>query len=87
MNVPVTTPAVVRIGNREFPFTSFEDVSAAYRATIDKLGLGASQTPRCDILDAAGVRVARVSYNGNVWPAEDWFPGQEPLLKVAGLWK
>lgn len=26
--------------------------------------------------------VARVSQNGNVWPPEEWFPGQEPLIRM-----
>jgi hypothetical protein len=67
-----TAPAVsdydhVRIGSRVFPFTGFAEVSAAYRATIDRLGLGASQTPTCKIFDGTGRQTAYVSYNGRVW--------------------
>lgn len=71
-------PAVVRIGNATFPFTGWAGVSAAYTATIDKLGLGGSQTPPCRILDGDGRQVAHVSYNGRVWEgdARDWQPGQ-----------
>lgn len=30
-----------------------------------------------------GVKVARISQNANVWPVEDWYPGQK-CLYVAG---
>lgn len=57
----------VRIGSRVFPFSNFAEVSAAYRNTIDRLGLGASRTPPCKIFDATGRQTALVSYNGRVW--------------------
>lgn len=57
----------VRIGSRVFPFTSFAEVSAAYRASIESLGLGGSQTPACRIFDATGRQTAYISYNGRGW--------------------
>lgn len=68
----VTTPAVadydhVRVGSHVFPFTDFAQVSAAYRATIDRLGIGARRTPHCKIFDGTGRQTAYVSYNGRVW--------------------
>ena len=56
-----------RCGNSEFRILSWEHVSQAYRATIDALGIGSSQTPPCFIIDASGAAVGRVSYNGKVW--------------------
>jgi hypothetical protein len=50
-----------------FRFASFEEVSVAYRAAIDRLGVGASRTPACRIFDATGRQTAYVSYNGRVW--------------------
>lgn len=65
-------PHEVRIAGRSFPFTSLEQVSAAYSATIHRLGVGGSETPRCEIFDGSGQRVARVSYNGRVWNNDDF---------------
>jgi hypothetical protein len=69
------------IQGRAFPFTSAEEVSAAYRATIERLGIGGSQTPACIILDSAGNETGYVSYNGRVWRGRmrDWQPGKEPV--------
>jgi hypothetical protein len=69
----------VRIGRRTFPFTTCEDVSRAYRATIDRLGLGGSKTPPCVILNASGQPTGRVSYNGRVWRGAEWQSGDTPI--------
>ena len=69
-----TSFAAAKIGRRKFPFTSAEDVSRAYRATIDCLNLGASRAPSCDLLDGNGRRIGYVSYNGKVWSG-DWDAG------------
>lgn len=69
----------VRVGNRRLPFAGLKETSQVYRETIDRLGLGASQTPRCEILDGDTV-VAHVSYNGKVWAGARWEPGATPLF-------
>ena len=70
-----------RIGNRAFGVQSWEQVSKAYRDTIDQLDLGASETPRCEILNLRGEVVAYVSYNGRVWPGrpENWTSEKRPI--------
>lgn len=55
------------IGRRYYPADSLEQVSRAYRATIEHLGLGASQTPPCQIFDRNGDLIGRCSYNGRIW--------------------
>lgn len=67
-------PSKVRINRTRFPFTSYAEASAAYRKTIDTLGLGASEAPNCDILDTFGRPIGYVSYNGRVWIGnrKDW---------------
>lgn len=62
-------PSYVQIRNRRFPFTTYAEASAAYRATIDHLGLGCSQSPMCTIHDGTGRVVANVAYNGRVFAA------------------
>jgi hypothetical protein len=75
----ISTFAFARIGRRAFLFTTANEVSAAYRATIDRLGLGGSRTPPCDLLDADGRKVGYVSYNGKVWSG-DWDAGTAVCL-------
>jgi hypothetical protein len=64
---PGEEPRWVRMGRGTFPFSSFAAASAAYRATIERLGLGASEAPLCEVLDDAGNVVARVGYNGRIF--------------------
>lgn len=67
MTTIVDTPDLVMIpGSAGRAFTSFEDVSRAYRETIIALDLGASQTPHCELLKA-GESWGHISYNGRVW--------------------
>lgn len=68
------------VGFHRFPVMSFAQVSAAYRALLDELGLGASQAPRCLIEDDTGTVHAHVSYNGKVWPGEHYREGASPLF-------
>ena len=68
----VATPDHVRFGRKQFAFTSFADVSAAFCQTRDRLGATSSgrtgpAMPKCTIHAADGTQVARVSYNGRVW--------------------
>lgn len=71
----VSTPSSVRIGKRVFPFTSYADVSSAYRKARDAGGYvsgcgmdrNGPKAPNCEILDGSGNCVAWVSYNGRVW--------------------
>lgn len=85
MQTALIPAASVRIGRRTFPFTSLEHVSAAYSATIDRVGSGSRATPACDILDGGGNRIAYVSYNGRVWAA-DKKAGDAPLYDASGFY-
>lgn len=71
----------VLVAGRRLPFYGIKETSEVYRATIDRLGLGGSQTPRCEILDGDTV-VAHVSYNGRVWAGDgaNWTPDVEPIF-------
>lgn len=70
-----------RIGGKNVK-GDFAAISAAWCAYRDAKGFGASRSSGVVIKDAAGQDAARVSYNGNVWPLAEWFPGQEPLLRA-----
>lgn len=67
---PATEPRWVRIGRGTYPFSSYAEVSAAYRSAIERLGLGVSQTPTCDVLDGTGNVVAQVAYNGRIFAVD-----------------
>lgn len=68
-----------RIGRKAYPVTSWEQVSSAYVQTIKRLGVGASQAPKCEILNLLGEVIAHVSYNGRVWPGSTYQPGEKPI--------
>ena len=75
---------VVRVGlGKARPFTSLEDVSVAYRKTIETIGVGASEAPPCVIINLLGQVVAHCSYNGRIWPGRpsDWTPEKRPLYE------
>lgn len=78
--MPLSPSLIVSCAGRRFPVASFEDASRLFCATRDRLGVGASQTPRTLILDGSGKVVAHVSYNGRVWPGEHWTAGDVPLF-------
>ena len=74
----------VERGNERFEVASLEDASrkwGAFRDTAirqggstDDVGGGAR------IVDQDGAEVARISYNGKVWPPGEWKPGVKPLV-------
>lgn len=56
------------------PWRGCAHASKAYRATIERLGVGASQTPSLTVHATDGEQVGWVSYNGRVWAgdAQSW---------------
>ena len=60
-------------------FTSLEDCQRAYVAARNVSGLGASQFGCGEVYDDAGQHLARISYNGRLWPPLPWTPDMRPL--------
>jgi hypothetical protein len=58
------------------------DAQIAYIEAREASGLGGSKFGAADLADHTGTTVARISYNGRLWPAEEWFPGQAPLAEA-----
>lgn len=58
--------------------SDFADASAKYSVVRDASGEGGS-TFRDGIIKQDGKIVARISYNGRVWPVGEWSPGMTPL--------
>ena len=71
---------ILKIGNRaSLEVSSFEEASRVYAQYRDASLEGASTFPDGAILDGTRT-IARVSYNGKVWPPAKWSEGQIPLF-------
>lgn len=75
----VSAPLFLEIGRTRYQVADLRDASEKFCAARDASGLGASDIPPVHVVTAAGERVARVSYNGRVWPAAEWHVGQAPI--------
>jgi hypothetical protein len=70
----------LHIGKRSpIPVGSLAEASERYSAVREALGFGASRLPEGRVCDDADKLVARVSYNGRVWPPAPWVPDMTPL--------
>lgn len=58
---------------------TLQEASVRYEAVRDESGEGASTFPDGDVLDADGRSIARISYNGRVWPPGPYDPAATPL--------
>jgi hypothetical protein len=65
-------------GRLSIDVPTLREASQVYRNAVDLSGEGASTFPAGKI-DRAGRVVARVSYNGRVWPDVEWRPGTKPI--------
>jgi hypothetical protein len=73
-------PMILKIGNRaSIEVASFQEASQIYAQYRNASLEGASTFPDGTILDGTRT-VARVSYNGKIWPPRKWVPGQTPLF-------
>lgn len=75
---------VVVFGNTEVKVASLQGASAAVLSHIGHMGSQewyGSSLRVGDVYDQ-GKLVARVSYNGRVWPPGPWRPGMKPLLEA-----
>lgn len=67
-------------GNRR-EVASLEDAAAKWDTFRDATGAGASEIGgNAKVVDQDGTEVARISYNGRVWPPGEYKPGQKPLV-------
>jgi hypothetical protein len=74
-----TTQIFVKVGKRRLPAADLASASALFCQMRDDLGTGARDTPNAFIVDAAGKKIGRISYNGRIWPDAEWFDGMKPL--------
>ena len=72
----------VKIQGRNYEVASLQEASRKYCDLRDASGRGASWFRDGEVRDDVGVLVARISYNGRVWPPEAWQPGMKPLLEA-----
>jgi hypothetical protein len=70
----------LKIGRRlTLNVASLADASVAYSEARDASGEGASTFPEGRV-SCNATQVARISYNGRVWPPGPWKPGDVPLI-------
>lgn len=69
----------IQIGRRRYQVESLARASEMYCTARDASGDGASKVPEAKVVTADGRPVARISYNGRVWPPAPWFDGMQPL--------
>jgi len=76
----LATPLLVRQeGFADLAACDWADASLHYCARRDILGLGQRDYPEATIL-VANRAIARISYNGRIWPAGAWDPAQQPIF-------
>lgn len=63
------------------PFFTLNQASAAYRAFIERHGLGGSEAGQCLIMNGSKV-VANVAYNGRIFEGapDEWTPSTKQLF-------
>ena len=66
-------------GYPDIPVTDWADASRRYSRRRDTSGLGASAFPE-GVLLLDETAIARISYNGRIWPLTHWTPGVEPIF-------
>ncbi|MHA6767672.1 hypothetical protein [Sphingobium ummariense] len=69
---------VRQAGFPDLPARDWAEVSCCYGERRDRSGLGASEFPEGEIIIGDTV-IARISYNGRIWLAGPWRPGDKPL--------
>ena len=78
MTTALANTLFIQIGRKRYQVASLKQASEMYCTARDASGLGASQMPPATIVDEAGAPVARISYNGCVWPPVET-AGERPL--------
>lgn len=72
---------ILKIGTRETLIAlDLHHASDLYCEERDASGEGASTFPPGRVFDTEGRKVAKISYNGRVWPPARWHEGQRPLI-------
>ena len=68
----------LKIKSRFYIVASFKEASALYEAKRDASGQGASRFRDGEVFEGETL-VARVSYNGRVWPPTEWTEDSKPI--------
>ena len=81
MKTEIKSQMFLKVGRHSTPILDIADASRKYQLLRDTADLGASDLPEGKIMEG-GKAVARVSYNGRVWPVAPHFSGQKMLLEA-----
>lgn len=69
----------IKLRGKTYTVDSLRAAAELFEAKQDRFG----KIIRSAEVYEGGELVARISQNGNVWPPEPWFVGQEPLIRMA----
>lgn len=75
---------ILTAGTKRAHVLTLREASNVYCKWRDRSGRGASRFPSGMVLDGVLV-VARVSYNGRVWPPGEWKADDVPLYDNRGV--
>lgn len=76
---------ILHLHGKRLMVRDIRDASVVLQNYRDSTGLGSSALGEGYVHDNDGNCIARVSYNGRVWPPGPYRPHQEPLLEAATL--
>jgi hypothetical protein len=82
ITTPFDEPLFLQVGRKRYQVASLEHASAMFSQTRDAAmasGLGPDDVPPIHVVNATGKKVARISWNGRVWPIAPWHSGMQPL--------
>jgi hypothetical protein len=68
----------VKIRGRKYAAASLQAASEIYEAKRDASGLGYSRFRMGEVYEGETL-VAKISYNGRVWPPTEWVSGMLPI--------
>lgn len=60
-------------------FATLAEAGPLLRAYVDQWSIGSGNLCPVMVTDEDGNDIARVSYNGRVWPPGPWTPSMQPL--------
>jgi hypothetical protein len=72
----------LQVGRKRYQVSGFEQASAMFCRARDAAmtnGLEPNEVPQTFIVDESGKKIARVSWNGRVWPPAEWKRDMIPL--------
>ncbi len=78
----------LQIGRTRYQVADFREASAQFATARDEAmrqGLGPDDVPSVTVVNAGGKKIAKISWNGCVWPPVKWQPNTKPFFDPRSL--